>query len=66
MEESIGIVTALNPYIGYSNATAAALEAHRSGRGVYTLVLQKGLMPKEQLDRVLQPDMLTSPQPLTF
>ncbi|MDE3812128.1 aspartate ammonia-lyase [Sinorhizobium meliloti] len=66
VEDSIGIITALNPYIGYSNATAVALEAHQSGRGVYGLVLEKGLMPKEQLDRVLQPDILTAPQPLSF
>lgn len=59
---SIGIVTALNPYIGYRSATEVALEAHATGRGVYELVLEKGLMPREQLDAVLQPDMLTKPQ----
>lgn len=62
VEQSIGIVTALNPYIGYRNATAVALEAHATGRGVYELVLEKGLMAKEQLDAVLQPDRLTRPQ----
>ena len=62
VEQSIGIVTALNPYIGYRNATAVALEAHATGRGVYDLVLEKGLMAREQLDAVLQPDRLTRPQ----
>jgi aspartate ammonia-lyase len=62
VEQSIGIVTALNPYIGYRNATAVALEAHATGRGVYELVLEKGLMAKTQLDAVLQPDRLTRPQ----
>ena len=64
VEQSIGIVTALNPYIGYRNATAVALEAHATGRGVYELVLEKGLMAREQLDAVLQPDRLTRPQAL--
>jgi aspartate ammonia-lyase len=62
VEQSIGIVTALNPYIGYRNATAVALEAHATGRGVYELVLEQGLMAKAQLDAVLQPDRLTRPQ----
>jgi len=62
VERSIGIVTALNPYIGYRNATAVALEAHATGRGVTELVLEKGLMARAQLDAVLQPDRLTRPQ----
>jgi aspartate ammonia-lyase len=62
VETSIGIVTALNPYIGYANATEVALEAHHSGRGVYELVLEKGLMSKARLDAVLQPEALTKPQ----
>ncbi|ACA20691.1 aspartate ammonia-lyase [Methylobacterium sp. 4-46] len=62
VEHSIGIVTALNPYIGYRNATAVAMEAHATGRGVYELVLEKGLMAKDQLDAVLQPGRLTRPQ----
>jgi aspartate ammonia-lyase len=64
VENSIGIVTALNPYIGYAAATEVALEAHATGRGVYELVLEKGLMPKAQLDAVLRPENLTRPQPL--
>ena len=58
-------MTALNPYIGYRNATAVALEAHATGRGVYELVLEKGLMAREHLDAVLQPDRLTRPQDIT-
>ena len=64
VEQSIGIVTALNPYIGYRHATEVALEAHQTGRGVYELVLEKQLMPKAQLDAVLRPEMLTRPQPI--
>ncbi|TWI35828.1 aspartate ammonia-lyase [Paracoccus sulfuroxidans] len=61
VEHSIGIVTALNPYIGYSNATEVALEAHRTGRGVVEIVLERGLMAPETLKAVLQPDTLTRP-----
>jgi aspartate ammonia-lyase len=64
VENSIGIVTALNPYIGYRNATEVALEAHETGRGVYELVLEKGLMTREKLDDVLAPERLTRPQAL--
>jgi aspartate ammonia-lyase len=64
VENSIGIVTALNPYIGYANATEVALEAHASGRGVADLVVEKGLMTRERLDAILLPELLTKPQPL--
>jgi aspartate ammonia-lyase len=61
MNRSIGIVTALNPYIGYANATEVAQEALRTGRGVAELVLEKKLLTKEQLDQILKPEMLTRP-----
>ena len=62
VENSIGIVTALNPYIGYTNATAVAQEALASGRGVAQIVLEKGLLTQAQLDAILQPAMLTQPR----
>lgn len=62
VERSIGLVTALNPYIGYAAATEVALEAHRTGKGVYELVLEKGLMSQTRLDRILRPEELTRPQ----
>jgi aspartate ammonia-lyase len=61
VEDSIGIVTALNPYIGYANATQVAQEAHATGRSVYALVLEKGLLSKEKLDEILKPEALTRP-----
>ncbi|MCP4143428.1 MAG: aspartate ammonia-lyase, partial [Chloroflexi bacterium] len=54
----IGIVTALNPHIGYENASAVAAEAHKSGRGVMEIVLEKGLLSKEELDEILRPEAL--------
>ncbi|MFO1301763.1 MAG: aspartate ammonia-lyase [Burkholderiaceae bacterium] len=64
VENSIGIVTALNPYIGYANATAVAAEAHATGGSVYRIVLERGLMSREELDRVMRPEELTRPRPI--
>ena len=61
VEQSIGIVTALNPHIGYENATALAQEALLSGDSVYELVLSKKLLSREQLDEILKPENLTRP-----
>jgi aspartate ammonia-lyase len=64
VENSIGVVTALNPYIGYANATQIAQEALASGRSVYDLVLERNLLSKARLDAILQPDVLTRPRPM--
>ena len=64
VENSIGVVTALNPYIGYANATQVAQEALTSGRSVAELVLEKKLLSKERLDEILQPEVLTKPRPI--
>ena len=55
VKNSIGIVTALNPYIGYKGSTKVAKEALETGRSVYDIVLEKGLMTKEKLDEALDP-----------
>lgn len=59
--QSIGIVTALNPFIGYANATDIAGEALATGEGVLELVLKRGLLTHLQLEQLLQPDTLTRP-----
>ena len=59
VERSIGLVTALNPLLGYERCTEIAREALASGRGVYELVLEKGLLSREQLDEVLDPVKMT-------
>ena len=61
VEQSIGLVTALNPYIGYDRATAVAQEAHATGGSVYELVLAKGWLSKDKLDEILRPEALTVP-----
>ena len=63
VRHTIGIVTALNPYIGYAKSSALAMEAHASGRGVVELVLEKGWLTKDELDRILSPENLTEPRP---
>ena len=54
VENSIGLVTALNPYIGYAAATEVAKEALGTGRGVAELVLERGLLPPEKLEAILR------------
>ncbi|MCZ7546364.1 MAG: aspartate ammonia-lyase [Anaerolineae bacterium] len=61
VEHSIGLVTALNPYIGYDNSAAIAKEALETGKGVYELVLEKGLLTQEELENVLDPENMTRP-----
>jgi aspartate ammonia-lyase len=62
VEQSVGIVTALVPVIGYETSTEIAREALASGRGVYELVMERGLLTREQLDRALNPEAMTAPQ----
>ena len=62
VEQSIGLATALNPYIGYEGATAIAREALASGESVGSLVVRRGLLSAEQLARILAPDVLTRPR----
>ena len=61
VEHSIGIVTMLNPIIGYKTSTKIAKEASETGRGVYELVLEHGLLTKEQLDEILKPENMIKP-----
>ena len=60
VKNSIGIVTALNPYIGYKASTKVAKEALETGGSVYDLVLEHGLMTKEKLDEALDPKAMTA------
>jgi aspartate ammonia-lyase len=58
VENSIGIVTALVPTIGYETATEVARTALDSGRSVYDLVMERGLMTRAELDRALDPERM--------
>lgn len=59
---SIGIVTALNPYIGYKNSTKIAKEALETGASVYDLVLKYNILSVEELDKILDPENMLAPQ----
>lgn len=60
VKNSIGIVTALNPYIGYKTSSKVAKEAFETNRSVYEIVLEKGLMTQEKLDEALDPAKMLS------
>ena len=62
VENSIGIVTALTPYIGYEQATELAQDALHTRRSVYKLALAKGLLTREALEEILKPERLTRPR----
>ena len=59
VERSIGLVTALNPVIGYDKATELAAEALRSGKGVVELIREKKLLTEEQIAAVMDPHAMT-------
>ncbi len=61
---SIGLVTALNPYLGYETSTMLAKEALQTGKGIYDLVLEHKLMSEEELHKVLQPENMVRPRKL--
>ncbi|NML35376.1 aspartate ammonia-lyase [Paraburkholderia sp. G-4-1-8] len=62
IERSIGLVTALNPIIGYQAATSVAAEAYASGTNVRDVVLQRKLMTEEELEEALRHEVLTQPR----
>jgi len=61
---SIGLVTALNPVLGYEVSTQLAKEALEQNRSVYELVLEKKLLSQEELDDVLKPENMIRPHRL--
>jgi len=61
-EGSLALVTALNPHIGYLNAAAIAKESLDTGKSLRQLVLEKGLMDEETLQRVLDLDTMSQIQ----
>jgi aspartate ammonia-lyase len=62
VENSIGIVTALNPVLGYDRSASVAEEALQTGGSVYALVLARGWLTREQLDDLLRPEDMTHPR----
>ncbi len=61
LDNSIGLITALVPHIGYANASRIASEALHSGATVRELVIDQGLLDAAQLDRLLSPRAMVAP-----
>jgi aspartate ammonia-lyase len=59
METTVGIVTALNPVLGYEKATELAGEAYRSGKGIVEIIRERKLLTDKQIAELLDPVKLT-------
>ena len=59
METTVGIVTALNPIVGYDKATELANEAYKSGKGILEVVREKNVLTEQQIKDLLDPVKLT-------
>jgi len=57
----VGVVTAINPHVGYEVASRIAKEAILTGRPVREIVLEKGVLTAEELDFILNPYEMTKP-----
>ncbi|MBP7147420.1 MAG: aspartate ammonia-lyase [Acidobacteria bacterium] len=64
VEQSIGVVTALVPALGYERTTEVARVALETGRSVREIVLERGYMEAAEVDRLLSPEAMTRPRPL--
>ena len=64
VRNSIGIVTAFSPFIGYEKSTAIAKMALVSGRNVIDLIKEEGLLTDEKIETIMKPENLTGPSSL--
>ena len=64
VRDSIGIVTAFSPFIGYEKSTAIAKEALLSGRNVLDLIKEEGLLDAKKIESIMEPQNLTGPSSL--
>jgi len=60
METTVGIVTALNPVVGYEKATELAQEAYKSGKGILEVIREKKVLTEAQIKDLLDPVKLTN------
>jgi aspartate ammonia-lyase len=59
LETTVGIVTALNPVVGYEKATELAAEAYKSGKGILEIIREKHILTEAQIKDLLDPAKLT-------
>lgn len=62
MNESLMLVTALNPHIGYDNAAKVAKKAHKEGSTLKAAAIDLGLLTSEQFDQWVRPEQMISPK----
>jgi aspartate ammonia-lyase len=62
MERSVGIVTALNPVLGYEKTTELAKEALATNKGILELIREKKLLTEQQIKDFMDPAKMTTPQ----
>jgi aspartate ammonia-lyase len=60
MDTTVGIVTALNPVLGYEQSTELAEEAYKSGKGILEVIREKKVLTDQQIKELLDPDKLTN------
>ena len=60
METTVGIVTALNPIVGYDKATELANEAYTSGKGILEIIREQKILSEQQIADLLDPAKLTN------
>jgi fumarate hydratase class II len=63
LRNSLMLVTALNPHIGYDNAAKVAKTAHREGKTLREVVVALGLMTGEKFDQIVKPEQMIGPTP---
>mgnify|MGYP004654690643 FL=1 len=61
VENSVGIITAINPHVGYQKAADIAKKALKTGESVRSLILKEKLMDEEELNQILDPVHMTEP-----
>lgn len=61
VENSVGVITAICPHVGYQKAADIAKKALQTGESVRTLILQENLLNEEELDYILDPVNMTEP-----
>ncbi|HXV77472.1 MAG TPA: aspartate ammonia-lyase [Candidatus Polarisedimenticolaceae bacterium] len=66
MTTTVGIVTALNPVLGYEKATELAAEAYESGKGILEIIREKKVLTEEQIAELLDPVKLTNLDPAIY
>ena len=62
IEQSLSMVTSLNPYIGYEKASELAKKAFKTGKTIRQLCLEEDVLPKATLEEALDPRRMTEPQ----